>query len=220
MAVRPVNTSDRDIWLQMRAALWPEESETELGIEIDHFLGGSKSSLLTAVFVNEDVDGLLTGFIELFIRNVAEGRNGVTPHVEGWYVGPDFRNRGVGRALMDAAETWARSRGFNELASDTTADNELSQRAHQRLGFEITERSFHFRKSLPANGASTLAANQLEAKTEIDRLTASFFALFSNRNGAPDLDQIFELFVPEGLIAKCTNADPEISTLEQFIAPR
>jgi hypothetical protein len=59
-----------------------------------------------------------------------------------------------------------------------------------------------------------------DAKAEIDRLADSFFALFSNRDDAPDLARIFDLFVPNGLIAKCTNSDPEISTLEEFIAPR
>jgi hypothetical protein len=59
-----------------------------------------------------------------------------------------------------------------------------------------------------------------DAKAEIDRLADSFFALFSNRDGAPVLDRIFDLFVPNGLIAKCTDPDPEISTLQEFIAPR
>jgi len=60
----------------------------------------------------------------------------------------------------------------------------------------------------------------VNAKAEIDRLTNSFFALFCNRDGAPELDRIFDLFVPHGLIAKCTGPDPEISTLHEFIAPR
>jgi GNAT superfamily N-acetyltransferase len=216
MTVRPVKSTDRDVWIQMRAALWPEQSETELSIEADNFLRASKSSLLTAVFVHEDAQDHLTGFIELFIRNVAEGCDGPAPHVEGWYVSPDSRNRGVGRALMDAAETWARSRGFNELASDTTVDNELSQRVHQRLGFAITERSVHFRKPLEPSSPNEGDA----AKAEIDGLADSFFALFSNRDGAPDLERIFDLFVPDGVIAKCTGPDPEISTLHEFIEPR
>jgi hypothetical protein len=59
------------------------------------------------------------------------------------------------------------------------------------------------------------------AKREIDHLTESFFALFSNRNGAePDLRRIHDLVVPEGVIAKCVDPTPEISNLEEFIAPR
>jgi hypothetical protein len=60
----------------------------------------------------------------------------------------------------------------------------------------------------------------VDAKAEIDRLTDSFFKLFANRDGAPDLERIFDLFVSGGLIAKCTGPDPEIFTLHEFIAPR
>ena len=60
-----------------------------------------------------------------------------------------------------------------------------------------------------------------DVKNEIDQLTAAFFGLFSNLDGArPELERIFDLFVPQGLIAKCGERDPEISTLRDFIAPR
>ena len=58
-------------------------------------------------------------------------------------------------------------------------------------------------------------ASQRDSQMEIDRLVDSFFALFSNRNGArPNLDGIFELFVPQGIIAKIANQEAEISTLK------
>jgi aminoglycoside 6'-N-acetyltransferase I len=150
MNIRPVAHHDRDAWLRMRAALWPEESEGELADEIDQFLSESQSapSSLSAVFVCEDPAGRLTGFIELFLRNYAEGCVGITPYIEGWYVDPDSRNQGVGRALMDAAQIWARTQGFVEIGSDTAIGNELSQNAHRGNGFEEVERIVIFRKSL------------------------------------------------------------------------
>jgi aminoglycoside 6'-N-acetyltransferase I len=150
MNVRPVDRTDREAWLRMRAALWPEEPEDELGDEVDRFLDDAAAQIpfLSAVFISEDETGQAAGFIELFVRNYAEGCDGAAPHVEAWYVNPESRDQGLGRALMHAAETWARSNGFNELASDTTLSNEASQNAHQRLGFEEVERSVHFRKSL------------------------------------------------------------------------
>ena len=134
----------------MRTALWPEESENEIAAEIEGFLGDATQGVpfLSAVFIGEDMTGAAAGFIELFVRNYAEGCGGAVPHVEGWYVEPGFRGRGWGRALMRAAEEWARENGFSELASDTTIGNESSQRAHRKLGFEEVERSVHFRKSL------------------------------------------------------------------------
>jgi aminoglycoside 6'-N-acetyltransferase I len=148
--VRPIAAADRETWLRMRAALWPQESEDELARECDEFLGGASpdSCFLNEVFVSEDLDGRLGGFIELFVRNYAEGCAGHTPYVEGWYVEPALRNRGVGRSLMAAAERWAVEAGFTELASDTPLENEGSQQAHGALGFDEVERIVHFRKEL------------------------------------------------------------------------
>jgi aminoglycoside 6'-N-acetyltransferase I len=70
------------------------------------------------------------------------------PHVEGWYVEPFARRRHVGSALMQAAENWARERGFAELASDTEPWNDASLAAHARIGFQETERLVKFRKVL------------------------------------------------------------------------
>jgi aminoglycoside 6'-N-acetyltransferase I len=49
---------------------------------------------------------------------------------------------------MRAAEQWARSHGCLEMASDIWIDEEISQKAHQALGFEIVDRCVHFRKQL------------------------------------------------------------------------
>ena len=78
----------------------------------------------------------LVGLAELSIRPWAEGC--LTDHVgylEGWYVEPDRRGRGIGRALLTAAEEWARREGCTEFASDTDLDNEAGRRAHLVCGF-------------------------------------------------------------------------------------
>jgi aminoglycoside 6'-N-acetyltransferase I len=70
------------------------------------------------------------------------------PYVEGWYVVPEARRRGMGSGLMAAAETWARARGSAEIASDAVIGNLPSERAHRALGFVEVERAIHFRKDL------------------------------------------------------------------------
>jgi aminoglycoside 6'-N-acetyltransferase I len=69
-------------------------------------------------------------------------------YVEGWYVDPDVRRTGIGTALIDAVEQWARAQGFRELASDADVANPDSQQAHQHLGFEEVDRAVHYRKTL------------------------------------------------------------------------
>ena len=61
----------------------------------------------------------------------------------------------------------------------------------------------------------------IEAKQEIDKLVKSFFNLFSIKKGCKaDLSSIYELFIQEGLIVKCSSPTPEIYNLLQFIEPR
>ena len=85
------------------------------------------------------------------LRSIAEGcRTTPVPYVEGWYVMPEARRRGIGRELMGAAESWARERGDVEIASDALIDNLPSERAHRALGFVEVERAIHFRKDLQA----------------------------------------------------------------------
>ena len=69
-------------------------------------------------------------------------------YLEGWWVDLELRRRGLGAALIRAGEEWARSRGLKELASDVELVNEVSQRAHDRLGFEEVGRSVLYRKTI------------------------------------------------------------------------
>jgi aminoglycoside 6'-N-acetyltransferase I len=131
----------------MRAALWPDEDPDLLGHEtLMHFSG---TPLAEAVFVCQDNDDGLCGFLELSLRPCAEGcASKPVPFIEGWYVVPGARMKGAGRALVAAAENWALVRNFNEIASDTQLDNAQSQAAHDALGYEEVERLVTFRKSL------------------------------------------------------------------------
>jgi aminoglycoside 6'-N-acetyltransferase I len=135
----------------MRASLWPESPLGTHLREIDEALSRRIcGGLPMAIFVSLDSEGALTGFLEAGLRSHADGCDPATPtcYVEGWFVREDFRNRGIGRDLMRAAEVWALSQGCREMASDALIENTGSQRAHEALGFEVVDRCVHFRKSL------------------------------------------------------------------------
>jgi aminoglycoside 6'-N-acetyltransferase I len=102
------------------------------------------------IFVAEGKEGRLVGFLEVDLRSHADGCNPSRPvgYIEGWYVAEDHRHRGIGRKLLAKAEDWARSHRCVEMASDAIIDNELSQRAHEALGYEVVDRCVHYRKEL------------------------------------------------------------------------
>ncbi|HEV8245505.1 MAG TPA: GNAT family N-acetyltransferase [Polyangiaceae bacterium] len=58
------------------------------------------------------------------------------------------RGKGVGRALVEAAEVIASEAGRTEIASDAEIENEGSISAHRALGFDEIESVGCFRKSL------------------------------------------------------------------------
>ena len=146
--VRPVAPSDRSAWLSMRVALWPDEDSPDgHAREIERFFDGGLSMPL-AVLVAE-IDDTPVGFVELSIRNYAEDCvTGNVAYLEGWYVVPEHRRRGVGRALIAASEDWGRAQGCTEFASDAVAENADSARAHAALGFTETVMIRCFKKPL------------------------------------------------------------------------
>lgn len=148
MIVRPIDRGDARAWAGLRAHLWPHAAADELAEEVRAFLNGESVAHVTAAFVAIESDAPV-GFVELAVRPFADGCDSApVPHVEGWYVEPGSRGRGAGRALMDAAEGWAREHGFVELASDTEIHNNASLAAHVRCGFVETERLIKLRKPL------------------------------------------------------------------------
>ena len=147
MRIRLIEPSELEAWCLMRRALWPDAAPDELTREGEVYFAGAGP--LEAVFLGVPTSGEPVGMLELSLRSVAEGcRRTPVPYVEGWYVAPEARRRGIGRDLMAAAEAWARERGYEEIASDALIDNLLSERAHLALGFVEVERAIHFRKEL------------------------------------------------------------------------
>lgn len=148
LTIRRLEPQDRQEWLRMRLALWPEDTPAELDAGFQDFIPGSNRD---AAFVAVRPQGGLAGFLEASVRSYADGCD-TRPvgYIEGWFVDPDWRSQGVGAALVRAAEGWAASLGCTEMASDCLDDNETSLLAHQALGYTVTERLIHFCKPLPA----------------------------------------------------------------------
>jgi len=101
------------------------------------------------VIVAVRATGSLCGFVEVGERTNADGcETSPVAYVEGWWVDADVRRQGFGAKLIEAAESFARSRGYRELGSDTELHNVISQRAHERLGFQEHDRVVLYRKVL------------------------------------------------------------------------
>jgi aminoglycoside 6'-N-acetyltransferase I len=141
----PPRGSDDRAWLDLRIALWPDGSEGEhIAAMADALARGHYVRLAFSAA------GAAVGFVEASKR--VDYVNGTTSSpvafLEGLYVEPRARRRGVARALVDSVVAWARGEGLSELASDSLIDNIQAHAAHRALGFGETERVVYFRRPL------------------------------------------------------------------------
>jgi GNAT superfamily N-acetyltransferase len=88
----------------------------------------------TAVFIAEDAGGSPLGFIHLHAATEHYNRE-EHGHVEDIIVAPEGEGRGVGRALLEKAEEWARGRGYRWLTLNVFAENLRAREVYRRLGY-------------------------------------------------------------------------------------
>jgi len=145
MITRAYRDSDWPEWLRMSVALFPPHPAEAHVPDMRAFRAREDAE----VFVIERPDGTLGGYVEVGARPYADGcETSPVAYIEAWYVDPDVRQRGYGRTLLSAAESWARGRGYREMASDATLDNTVSHAAHLRSGYEEVDRVVQFRKTI------------------------------------------------------------------------
>jgi aminoglycoside 6'-N-acetyltransferase I len=145
MTIRQVKPTDFDGLARLMHELWPD-------CQVEEALSNLRekhSTMPLTQFVAEE-DGTLIGFVEVSLRSHVDGCDCSRPagFLEGWFVAESHRRRGIGGELVRAAEDWARAQGCHEMGSDTWIDRDVSQQAHQALGYEVVDRCVHFRKDL------------------------------------------------------------------------
>jgi len=135
VAVRMPEREDEPEWLRLRRALWPECAADQHELDMGMLLADADR---TAVFVVPAAHGgRLAGFAEVELRPwLEEVRGCPVALVEALYVAPEERGRGVGQALLEAVEAWARERGARAVAADAHVENEHGRALHRRLGYE------------------------------------------------------------------------------------
>ena len=124
--------SDRAEVLQMRRSLFPDSGDADL----DDLSRYAESEFVVLVF--DRANGSLGGLADVGSRKYAEGcSTSLVAYLEGIWVDPDIRRN-----------SWARNRGFQELASDSLLENTESEAFHLATGFTEVERIVCYRREL------------------------------------------------------------------------
>lgn len=88
----------------------------------------------------------VVGWLYVAVQVTVEGDPGA--EVWGLVVDEAHRGRGIGRALMDHAESWARSRGFSSVSLRTNVIRDETHRFYRALGYQVVKTQYKMRKQL------------------------------------------------------------------------
>ena len=93
-----------------------------------------------------ELDGSVAGWLAIRVETTFV--EGFAADVEGLVVDEATRSRGIGKLLLEAAESWARERGCSEMR---VRSNVIRKRAHsfyRRQGYATVKAQLNFRKPL------------------------------------------------------------------------
>ena len=147
MKIEACESADHPGWLRLREALWPECARDEHLAEMARLVS-NRARYRQCVAYSSSREAI--GFAEASLRGdyVNGTESSPVAFLEGLYIVPSARRKGVAASLVAAITDWARGAGCRELASDAVLENSISHVVHRALGFEETERVVFFRKQL------------------------------------------------------------------------
>jgi ribosomal protein S18 acetylase RimI-like enzyme len=140
IVIRPASDDDRDFivglvpsLLEFGSPAWRNADALVAGFgEVLSQTVRSQNPRAT-VLIAEASDGTPLGFISLkVVANLEGGERG---HVADLAVTANARRMGVGKALMEAGEAWAREHAFGLLSLDVWSTNDAALAFYRRLGY-------------------------------------------------------------------------------------
>jgi aminoglycoside 6'-N-acetyltransferase I len=134
-------------WVRLRQCLWPDETADEHRHYATSLLNRPEDAI---GYLACDGDGSTVAFVEATVRRdyVNGCESSPVGFLEGLYVEPHYRKRGLARRLCSLVEGWAKDMGCTEFASDVLLQNEAGQKVHKALGFIESERVVFFVKQI------------------------------------------------------------------------
>ncbi len=82
-----------------------------------------------------EIDGYVAGYASLSEFRSKEGYKDTCELSV--YIDPQYQRRGIGMELMVSIIETGKKTGFHVIMSGITADNEISVKMHEKLGFEL-----------------------------------------------------------------------------------
>jgi GNAT superfamily N-acetyltransferase len=143
VSIRPARPGDRDWILSLAPRLhdfgpppWRPRDVMDGAVTASIDEGLTAPAADQTVLVAEDAARKPLGFVHL--HGATDFHTGERHgHVSDIVVAPDAEGRGVGAALMAAAEDWARGNGFRLLSLHVFGANARARALYERLGYRL-----------------------------------------------------------------------------------
>ena len=140
IVIRPAQASDSDFvaglvpsLLQFGSPAWDNADALAPGFREVLVNAVRAQDPRAAVLIAEGADGTPLGFVSLKVSTDVTGSE--RGHVADLAVREDARRMGVGQALMQAGEAWARKRGLTALSLDVWSTNQPALAFYRTLGY-------------------------------------------------------------------------------------
>ncbi|HEM3670523.1 GNAT family N-acetyltransferase [Streptococcus suis] len=138
MTIRAVNEQTLFIWATFASQVW----QTKEQVLIEKF--SNNEFPFEFLYYSQSEEPI--AWISLSLRHdYVEGcQAGPVAYLEGIFISPNYRNKGIAEELLNFAEGWAKSRDVCQLGSDAELDNLLIQNFHIKHGFREVSRTVHY----------------------------------------------------------------------------
>jgi GNAT superfamily N-acetyltransferase len=104
------------------------------GPDVARRLADMRNADQYAVYVAELANGRIAGWIGVYVFRAVELDGFV--EISGLVVDERIRSRGIGKKLLDAAEGWARSHGYDGISVRSNTKRERAHAFYRRNGFQ------------------------------------------------------------------------------------
>ena len=143
--IRKAEIKDLSILAELACQLWPEHTAGDIQAEFAQIIAKTDAAFFLAY-----AEETAIGFAQCQLRyDYVEGTDSSpVGYLEGLYVADGYRKQGVAKELLTACESWAKSKGCTEFASDCELSNVQSLQFHLNVGFEEANRIICFTKKL------------------------------------------------------------------------
>lgn len=132
---------------------------------------------------------------------------------------PEYLGMGYGYEISNATMSYAKNTlDLDKIVGITNPNNIASIKLLNKIGLR-------FEKTIELSEKDTVlffsTPTDTKEETEISKLTTRFFSLFTNVGGKiPNVEDIEDIFISNGIIISNTHGVPEIYNINEFITPR